>query len=142
MSYEADVIVPSHGPIGTKTDLIRMRDYLARVRRKARKRFDAGVPEEAAARDIKLGVYASWREAERILLLRYGKDVIARFRWGIRRPGVLHAGHHSFRPPSLTAPARRSRILAVHLASCAPWRRPALRGSTCPATSRAFRGAA
>jgi len=67
LGYEADVIVPGHGPIGTKADLEHMRHYLALVRREARKRFDAGMPEEAAARDIKLGVYASWREAERIL---------------------------------------------------------------------------
>jgi cyclase len=67
LTYEADVIVPGHGPIGTKADLRRMRQYLALVRREARKRFDAGMPEEEAARDIKLGVYASWREAERIL---------------------------------------------------------------------------
>jgi glyoxylase-like metal-dependent hydrolase (beta-lactamase superfamily II) len=67
LTYDADVIVPGHGPIGTKADLRRMREYLALVRREARKRFDAGMPEEAAARDIKLGVYASWREAERIL---------------------------------------------------------------------------
>lgn len=67
LTYEADVIVPGHGPIGTKADLRRMREYLALVRREARKRFDAGMAAEEAARDIKLGVYASWREAERIL---------------------------------------------------------------------------
>jgi cyclase len=67
LAYDADVIVPGHGPIGTKADLKRMRDYLALVRREARRRFDAGMPEEAAARDIKLGLYASWRESERIL---------------------------------------------------------------------------
>jgi glyoxylase-like metal-dependent hydrolase (beta-lactamase superfamily II) len=67
LAYEADVLVPGHGPIGTKRDLEHMRDYLALVRREARKRFDAGISAEDAARDIKLGVYASWREAERIL---------------------------------------------------------------------------
>lgn len=67
LTYEADVIVPGHGPIGTKRELRRVRDYLALVRREARKRFDAGMPAEAAARDIKLGVYASWSDAERIL---------------------------------------------------------------------------
>ena len=66
LAYEADVIVPGHGPIGTKADLRHMRDYLALVRREAKKRFEAGMPAEAASRDIKLGVYASWREAERI----------------------------------------------------------------------------
>jgi glyoxylase-like metal-dependent hydrolase (beta-lactamase superfamily II) len=67
LAYEADVIVPGHGPIGTKRDLRLMRDYLALVRREAKKRFDAGMPPGAAAEDIKLGVYASWREPERIL---------------------------------------------------------------------------
>jgi cyclase len=67
LGFDAEVIVPGHGPIGTKSDLRRMRDYLALVRREAKKRFEAGMPEEAAARDIKLGIYASWREAERLL---------------------------------------------------------------------------
>ena len=67
LAYEADVLVPGHGPIGGKKDLEHMRDYLALVRREARKRFDAGISAEDAARDIKLGAYASWREAERIL---------------------------------------------------------------------------
>ncbi|MBI4636156.1 MAG: MBL fold metallo-hydrolase [Candidatus Rokubacteria bacterium] len=67
LGYEADVIVPGHGPLGAKKDVKHMRDYLVLVRREARKRFDAGMSPEDAARDIKLGVYASWREAERIL---------------------------------------------------------------------------
>jgi cyclase len=67
LTYEADVIVPGHGPVGTKKDLKAMRDYLALIRREARKRFDGGVSAEDAAHDIKLGIYASWREAERIL---------------------------------------------------------------------------
>ena len=67
LAYEADVLVPGHGPIGGKKDLEHMRDYLALVRREARKRFDGGISAEDAARDIKLGAYASWREAERIL---------------------------------------------------------------------------
>ncbi len=67
LGLDAEVIVPGHGPIGTRADLARMRDYLVLVRREARVRFDAGMPAEAAARDIRLGVYAAWREAERIL---------------------------------------------------------------------------
>jgi len=67
LEFEADVIVPGHGPIGTKKDVRLMRDYLALVRREAKTRFDAGLSAEAAAADIKLGAYASWREAERIL---------------------------------------------------------------------------
>ena len=67
LTVEADVIVPGHGLIGTRKDLTLMRDYLDLVRREAKTRFDAGMPAEAAARDIKLGLYASWHEAERIL---------------------------------------------------------------------------
>jgi glyoxylase-like metal-dependent hydrolase (beta-lactamase superfamily II) len=67
LGFDADVIVPGHGPIGTKKDLAHMRDYLVMVRREARKRFEAGMPAEAAARDIQLGVYASWSDPERIL---------------------------------------------------------------------------
>jgi cyclase len=67
LAVEADVIVPGHGPVGTKDDVRLMREYLALVHRESRRRFEAGMPAEAAARDIKLGVYASWREPERIL---------------------------------------------------------------------------
>jgi hypothetical protein len=59
--------VPGHGPVGTLADVRLLRDYLVLVRRESKVRFDAGMPAEAAARDIKLGVYVSWREAERIL---------------------------------------------------------------------------
>jgi cyclase len=67
LTFDADVIVPGHGPIGTKKDLAYMRDYLVLVRREARKRFDAGMPPEDAAREIKLGAYAFWSDPERIL---------------------------------------------------------------------------
>ncbi len=66
LAFDADAIVPGHGPIGTKKDLRHMRDYLALVHGEARQRFEAGMPAEAAARDIKLGVYASWSDAERV----------------------------------------------------------------------------
>ncbi len=41
---DADVIVPGHGPVGTKKDLTYLRDYLTLVRREAKKRFDGGMP--------------------------------------------------------------------------------------------------
>src|SRR5262249_57214278 len=57
LRFDAEVIVPGHGPVGTRTDLKRMRDYLALVRREAKRRFDAGMPAEAAGARIKTGVY-------------------------------------------------------------------------------------
>ena len=67
LKMDVETIVPGHGPIGSKKELREMRAYLMLVRREAKKRFDLGMTEEQAARDVKLGVYASWREPERIL---------------------------------------------------------------------------
>ena len=67
LKLDVETIVPGHGPIGGKKELREMRAYLALVRREAKKRFRLGMTEEQAARDVKLGVYASWREPERIL---------------------------------------------------------------------------
>ncbi|MBI2216632.1 MAG: hypothetical protein HYU51_04980 [Candidatus Rokubacteria bacterium] len=44
-----------------------VRDYLTLVRREARTRFEAGMTPEDAARDIKLGPFRAWSDAERIL---------------------------------------------------------------------------
>src|SRR5256886_4887571 len=67
LEYDAEVIVPGHGPIGTKTELTAMRDYLVAVRREARQRFDAGMRAAGAAGDIKLAVYGTRSHAERLL---------------------------------------------------------------------------
>jgi cyclase len=64
---DVETIVPGHGPIGGKKELREMRAYLALIRREAKKRFDAGMSAEQAARDVKLGIYTRWREPERIL---------------------------------------------------------------------------
>ncbi len=67
---DVDVIVPGHGPIGTKSEMREMRDYLALVRREARRSFAAGEPEEEAARKLKVGgFYARWANPERLPLL-------------------------------------------------------------------------
>lgn len=65
---EADVIVPGHGPIGTKDDLRLMLGYLERVRDGARRAYDAGASADEAARAIDLGPYAGWGEPERLAL--------------------------------------------------------------------------
>jgi cyclase len=67
LKMDVETIVPGHGPIGGKKELREMRAYLALVRREAKKRFAAGMTAEQAARDVKLGIYARWREPERIL---------------------------------------------------------------------------
>jgi len=67
-AMKVDTIVPGHGPVGGKEDLRLMRDYLALVRRHARRAFAAGRSEEEAARSLRLGPYATWVEPERALL--------------------------------------------------------------------------
>jgi glyoxylase-like metal-dependent hydrolase (beta-lactamase superfamily II) len=67
LMFEADVIVPGHGAIGTRAELTLVRDYLTLVRREAKIRFDAGMTPEDAARDIRLGPFRAWSDAERIL---------------------------------------------------------------------------
>ena len=49
---DVDVIVPGHGPIGTKKDLALMREYLETAKREARKRYDAGMSAGKAAAEI------------------------------------------------------------------------------------------
>lgn len=62
----AAVIVPGHGPITDRSGARAVRDYLVYVRDEARTRFDAGLSAEEAVKDIALGRYASWADAERI----------------------------------------------------------------------------
>ena len=67
---DVETIVPGHGPIGTKKEMREMRDYLALVRREARRSFAAGEPEEEAARKLNVGGYFSqWANPERLPLL-------------------------------------------------------------------------
>jgi len=67
LKMDVETIVPGHGPVGGKKELRDMRAYLMYIRREAKKRFDAGMTAQDAARDVKLGIYSKWREAERIL---------------------------------------------------------------------------
>jgi glyoxylase-like metal-dependent hydrolase (beta-lactamase superfamily II) len=61
-------VVPGHGPLTDVAGVRAVRDYLAFVRDEARVRFDAGLSAADAARDIALGEYASWLDAERIVV--------------------------------------------------------------------------
>ena len=62
----AAVVVPGHGPITDRSGARAVRDYLVYVRDEARTRFDAGLSANEAVKDISLGRYASWGDAERI----------------------------------------------------------------------------
>ncbi|MBI4234309.1 MAG: MBL fold metallo-hydrolase [Chloroflexi bacterium] len=63
---DAAVVVPGHGPIGTKRDMDEVRDLLRLLKREVRRRYDAGVKVDDAARDISVAKYASWLNQERL----------------------------------------------------------------------------
>ena len=60
LGMDVDVIVPGHGPIGTKKDLAVMSEYLEMLKGEARLRFNAGMSPGKASADIKLGKFDSW----------------------------------------------------------------------------------
>ncbi len=66
LSLEPEVIVPGHGPITDARGVEAVKAYLEYVRDEARKRYDAGLSALEAARDIELGDFSSWGDAERI----------------------------------------------------------------------------
>lgn len=67
-AMDVDVVVPGHGPVGTRADVAKMRGYLELIHREARAAFDEGEPPEEAARRIPLGEYADWGEPERLAI--------------------------------------------------------------------------
>ncbi len=67
LSFNADIIVPGHGPMTDAAGVRRVLDYLRYLDREARLRFDAGMAVEDAALDIALGEYRHWLNPERIV---------------------------------------------------------------------------
>ena len=61
------VVVPGHGPLATPAALTDLKEYFEFLTREARVRFDGGMTPLDAARDIDLGPYAGWSEAERVV---------------------------------------------------------------------------
>jgi cyclase len=66
LAMDVETVVPGHGPITDKRGVLAVKNYLEHVRTEARKRFDAGMSACDAARDISLGDFAGWLDAERI----------------------------------------------------------------------------
>jgi cyclase len=71
LQMDVDVIVPGHGPITDKAGVRGVQEYLRFVDSEARKRFDAGMAFEDAARDIALGEFRNWTDYERIVVNVY-----------------------------------------------------------------------
>lgn len=66
LDLPAEVIVAGHGPVATKADVRRMRQYLVDVTGQTRRMFDAGLSWEQAVAEFDFGAYADWDDAERV----------------------------------------------------------------------------
>jgi len=64
---QVEVIVPGHGPVGGKQDLVEMRDYLALLLREGRRGIAAGIGAGRAAAELDLGRYATWTDPDRVV---------------------------------------------------------------------------
>lgn len=67
LALDVDIVVPGHGPVTDKAGVRAMKHYLEYVRDEAKKRFDAGLDFEEAARDVALDAFGDWRDDERIV---------------------------------------------------------------------------
>ena len=65
-AMNVEAIVPGHGPVTDKGGARAVREYLSYIDSEARARFDAGMSASEAAKDIALGEYANWGDAERL----------------------------------------------------------------------------
>ena len=68
LAWDVETVVPGHGPVTDKAGVQAMKDYLLYIKHEARKRFDAGMPVFAAARDIALDRFAGWGDPERMVV--------------------------------------------------------------------------
>ena len=65
MKMDVDVIVPGHGPLGTKKELAETRAYLDVLAKEVTKRFQMGMSPGEAAANLELGRFANWTNPER-----------------------------------------------------------------------------
>jgi glyoxylase-like metal-dependent hydrolase (beta-lactamase superfamily II) len=66
LELDVHTIVPGHGPLTDKAGVRRVRDYWEYLLSEARDRFEAGLSADEAARDITMGGFSHWRDAERV----------------------------------------------------------------------------
>lgn len=61
-------VIPGHGYVGTKEDLVEMKKFLQRLRREVRKCYDKGMPQDKVVTEINLGKYGDWPHQERLTM--------------------------------------------------------------------------
>jgi cyclase len=68
LEMDVETVVAGHGPISTKDDVRRMRDYLLDITERARPLYEQGIDYLDAAYKIDLGEYRDWNDAERVIV--------------------------------------------------------------------------
>jgi cyclase len=67
LDLDVETVVPGHGPITDKSGVRNQKRYFEYIRDETRKRYEAGLGWEEAARDMSLGEFARWSDPERIV---------------------------------------------------------------------------
>jgi len=68
LGWDVETVVPGHGAITDKAGVRALKDYFEYILVEARKRFDAGMSDEEAARDISWDAFRDWGEPERVFV--------------------------------------------------------------------------
>jgi len=68
LGWDVETVVPGHGPVTDKGGVRRFRDYLVYLRDETRQRYDAGMTDEEAARDISFDSFRGWLDPERVCI--------------------------------------------------------------------------
>jgi cyclase len=68
LAMDVDVIVPGHGPLADKSAVREIKSYFEYLYEEARERFEAGMSPLEASRDMAVDRWASWGEAERLVV--------------------------------------------------------------------------
>ncbi|MEE6137161.1 fumarylacetoacetate hydrolase family protein [Mycobacterium sp. 050128] len=71
IALDAPTVVPGHGPVTDPDGIRAVRGYLVHVAEQARAAYDKGLSWAQAADTIDLGEYASWLDAERVVVNVY-----------------------------------------------------------------------
>jgi cyclase len=65
-SMDIQVIVPGHGFVGTKEDIIDLKHFLIHLRQQVKKCYDRKLDKAQAKAEIDLGIYRDWPHQERL----------------------------------------------------------------------------
>jgi len=71
IAMDAPIVVPGHGPVTDPDGIRAVRGYLAHVAEQAEAAYRRGLPWAEAADTIDLGEYATWLDAERVVVNVY-----------------------------------------------------------------------